>query len=594
MNHEFRRLVALTRPYAGRMVAVTLAGFAGIGCGLAVPLVVRHLVNSVLVDGHKSELLPLIGLVALLAIARGIANWFRRNAAGMVSVLVETDLRDRLFGHVQGLPVSFHDEWETGQLLARATSDLMVIREFLAFGLTFLLLVSGIIVGVVGTLLWLDVWLGLAILCMAPLLGFAAARFTNLVRPYVMSGRDQLGDVAAIVEQSAGGIRVLKAFGREDRQIRALADRATLLMDTDLDAVRVRSIYVPMLALIPNLMLAATLGIGGWQVINGNLDVGAIVASYQLLAMMTFLLRNIGWILAMVQQGTAANTRVQEILTTDPTITDAPHAKQAARVDGRIEFDHVSVRFPGSSSPALDDITLTIEPGEVVALAGPSGSGKSVLASLLSRFRDPEAGEVRLDGHPLPSITLHSLRSQVGVVFDEPVLFSASVLENIAFGEPSASADDIMNAAHAAGVDDVANVLPAGYETRVGEQGYGLSGGQRQRIALARALVKKPRVLVLDDPLSAVDARTEATIEASLAPIMRGRTVVLIAQRASTLAMADRIVLMEQGRIVAEGSHLELIATEPRYARLLGEADEADEHVRRTTATVDDVAGVLQ
>src|SRR3954447_9725993 len=269
--------------------------------------------------------------------------------------------------------------------------------------------------------------------------------------------------------------------------------------------------------------------------------------------MMTFLLRNIGWILAMVQQGAAANERVQEILTTDPTITDAPHAKQAARVDGRIEFDHVNVRFPGSSSPALDDITLTIEPGEVIALAGPSGSGKSVLASLLSRFRDPDGGEVRLDGHPLPSLTLHSLRSQVGVVLDEPVLFSASVQENIAFGNPAATDDELRRAATAAGVDDVVEVLPAGYDTRVGEQGYGLSGGQRQRIALARALVTKPRVLVLDDPLSAVDARTEAAIEASLARIMRGRTVILIAQRASTLAMADRIVLLEQGRIAASG-----------------------------------------
>ena len=593
MSGEFRRLIGLTRPYAGRLVAATLAGFVGIGCGLGIPLVVRHLVNSVLVGGERSLLLPLVGVVTGLALARGTANWFRRSVAGMVSVLVETDLRDRLFGHVQGLPVSFHDEWETGQLLTRATSDLMVIREFLAFGLTFLLLVSGIVVGVLGVLFYLDVWLGLATLALAPLLAVTAARFTTLVRPYVAAGRDQLGDVAAIVEQSAGGIRVLKAFGREDRQVRALADRATLLMNTDLEAVRVRAVYVPALALIPNLMLAATLGLGGWQVINGSLDVGAIVAAYQLLAMMTFLLRNIGWILAMLQQAVAASARVQEILDTDPTITDAPHAKDPGRLDGRIEFDHVSVAFPGSSRPALDDVTLTIEPGEVVALAGPSGSGKSVLASLLSRFRDPDGGEVRLDGHPLPSLTLHSLRSQVGVVLDEPVLFSASVQENIAFGNPAASDDEIKHAAAAAGVDDVVGVLPAGYDTRVGEQGYGLSGGQRQRIALARALVTKPRVLVLDDPLSAVDARTEAAIEASLARIMRGRTVILIAQRASTLAMADRIVLLEAGHIVAQGSHHGLLMTEPRYAALLGDAEAADDYVRRTTATVDDIAEVL-
>jgi ATP-binding cassette subfamily B protein len=561
--------------------------------GLAIPLVIREVVNEVLVEERRGVLLPLVGLIVLLALVRAVANYFRRNITGIVSVLIETDLRDRLFAHVQGQPISFHDEWETGQLLARATGDLNAIRQFMAFGLMFLVLVVGLVMGVLIELFLMDVWLGLVVLVFAPLLMFVAAKFTQLASPYVAQGREQLGEVAALVEQSAGGIRVLKAFGREDRQLALLQTRATALMDTDLKAVRVRSVYVPALALIPNLMLAATLGVGGWQVTRGALDVGAIVAAYQLLSLMNFPLRNVGWILAMLQQAIAASNRVHEILDTDPSIRDAPNAKAVGRLDGRIELNHVTVTFPDSSGPSLDDVSLVIEPGEIVALAGPSGSGKSVLASLLSRFHDPDTGEVRLDGHPLPTLTLHSVRSQVAVVFDEPVLFSATVRENIAFGNPQASEEEITHAAQAAGVDLFTDTLPAGFDTVVGEQGYGLSGGQRQRIALARALVNKPRVLVLDDPLSAVDARTEAAIEASLARVMRGRTVVLIAQRASTLAMADRIVLLDHGRIVATGSHADLLASEPRYAELVGDAEERDAQERRTTTTVDDIAEMV-
>jgi ATP-binding cassette subfamily B protein len=593
MRRETLRLLALNKPYLGRLILAIVAAVVGILAGLWIPSIVGRIVQDVLIEGDRGSLWPLCGVIVGLSVLRGVANYLRRNLAGVVSVLVETDLRDRLFAHVQGLPVSFHDEWETGQLLARATGDLNAIRQFIAFGLLFLVILVGIVTGVLVEMFRADIYLGLVVVAFAPALFFVATRFTTLAASYIALGRQQLGEVASVVEQSTGGIRVLKAFGREDRQLRELEQRASALRDTDLAAVRIRAVYVPMLAFLPNLMLAATLGLGGWQVVEGNLGIDAIVQAYLLLAFMNFPLRNVGWILAMLQQAIAGSARVQEILDTDPDITDAPGALNLGRLDGRIELDHVTVQFPGSGRPALDDLSLTIEPGEIVAFAGPSGSGKSVLASLLSRFHDPDGGEVRLDGHALPTVTLHSLRSQVGVVFDEPVLFSASVVENIAFGDPAAGPDEIARAAAAAGVDDFVDVLPAGYETVVGEQGYGLSGGQRQRIALARALVMKPRVLVLDDPLSAVDARTEAAIEASLARIMRGRTVVLIAQRASTLAMADRIVLLDAGRVIAEGTHNELLLTEPRYSVLVGEADAEAALARRTAATVDDIAGAV-
>jgi len=594
MRREFWRLLALNRPYLGRLIVASVAALIGIYAGLEIPKVVGNIVRDVLIEDERGALLPLSGVIVGLSVLRGVANYLRRNLAGVVSVLVETDLRDRLFAHVQGLPVSFHDEWETGQLLARATGDLNAIRQFIAFGLMFLLILVGIVVGVLIMMFRADAWLGLVVIVFAPALFYVATRFTGLAAPYIALGRQQLGEVTAVVEQSAGGIRVLKAFGRGKHALAELNRRATAVLETDLAAVRIRAVHVPLLAFLPNLMLAATLGLGGWQVVSGHIGVDAVVSSYLWLAFMNFPLRNVGWILAMLQQAIAASNRVHEILDTDPAITDAPGATNLDRLDGRIELDHVTLTFPGATRPALDEVDLVVEPGEIVALAGPSGSGKSVLASLLSRFHDPTSGEVRLDGHALPTVTLHSVRSQVAVVFDEPVLFSASVRENIAFGNPAASDEEIAQAAAAAGVEEFVGALPAGYDTVVGEQGYGLSGGQRQRIALARALVTKPRILVLDDPLSAVDARTEAAIEESLARIMRGRTVILIAQRASTLAMADRIVLMADGRVINEGRHGELLASDPRYAALVGEADAEAALARRAAATVDDIAEAVR
>jgi ATP-binding cassette subfamily B protein len=303
-----------------------------------------------------------------------------------------------------------------------------------------------------------------------------------------------------------------------------------------------------------------------------------LVAFYQYLGFISWPLRNVGWILTLAQEADAAGKRVFEILDARPEIRDAKGATALDRVDGLVELDDVHFTYPGSTIPALDGVSLRIEPGEIVALVGASGSGKSTVAALLSRFYDPQSGEVRLDGHPLPTVTLHSLRSAVGVVFDEAVLFSASVRENITFGHADATDEQVHRAAHVAGVDVFLDDLPDGIDTRVGEQGYGLSGGQRQRLALARALVTSPRVLVLDDPLSAVDARTEATIEAHLARVMRGRTTVLIAHRASTVAMADRVLVLEGGRIVAEGTHTDLLAKDARYRSLLAEELDTGTH----------------
>jgi ATP-binding cassette subfamily B protein len=392
--------------------------------------------------------------------------------------------------------------------------------------------------------------------------------------------REAIGEVASVVAEQAGGVRIVKAFGVERNAIERLDTSAGTLRAVNIEAVRRRSLYVPLLNLVPNLVLAVVLGVGGIETINGSLSLGALVAVSQYLYLLIVPMRYVGWMMAMAQQAVASSERVFEILDTEPDIRDPKDAAELSVIAGEIRFDHVTFTYPGSSSPALTDVSFTIRPGESVAFVGATGSGKSTIASLIPRFDDPRAGAVLVDGTDIRSVSLASLRRQIGVVFDEPVLFSATVAENIAFGKPDADRDDVIAAAQAAGAHDFVQLLPEGYDTRVGEQGFSLSGGQRQRLALARALLARPRILILDDPLSSVDVRTEVEIEANLARLLGDRTTILIAHRASTVAMADRVILLDEGRVVAEGTHDRLLADDERYRRVLA----ADVHVEELTS----------
>ncbi|HVU73368.1 MAG TPA: ABC transporter ATP-binding protein [Mycobacteriales bacterium] len=572
------------------MVLAVIASVGSIACGLAIPQVVRTFVNQVLVDGHHSRLWPLALVVLALSAIRSFTNYFRRNASGIVSVRVETELRDRIFAHLQGLPVSFHDSWQTGQLLARATSDLNAIRELIAYGVLFLCVLSVLGIGVIVALAVIDPLLGLVVAAIVPVIVLSARHFDRVVEHDVQESRELVGDLVSTVEEAASGVRVIKAFGREEQEIQRLRAQADRLRTVNLRVVRTRSRWVPLLALLPNLMTAAVLGIGGYRVLHGALDLGGLVAAYQYLGLLALPLRNVGWILTMGQQADAASRRVFEVLDTEPEIADAPDAHVLDTVEGSIDLADVVVRYSPEGPAVLDGVSLSVAPGECVAVVGPSGCGKSTLVALLSRFHDPSSGDVRLDGHALRDVSLHSLRSQVGVVFDEAVLFSGSVRSNIAFGIPDASDEEIEEAARLAGAHEFILGLPDGYETRVGESGYGLSGGQRQRIALARALLSQPRVLVLDDPLSAVDPRTEALIEANLRTVIRGRTTLLVAHRASTISMADRVVLLDGGRIVAEGPHAKLLRSNARYRSLLAAAEDDHELALRAGFVLDEVA----
>jgi ATP-binding cassette subfamily B protein len=445
------------------------------------------------------------------------------------------------------------------------------------------------VIGTMTALFLIDWTLGLVVLALAPLILLSAGAFNRRVREDVEASRELVGDLASTIEESASGIRVLKAFGREDRAVARLQALSDELWETNVRVARTRARWVPLLATLPNLMTAATLGIGGWLVLHGRLDLGGLVAAYQYLGLLGFPLRNVGWILSMAQQADAAGKRIFEVLDTQPAVVDGDQELRWS--GGRIELRGVTVMPEGSGRPALDAVDLVLEPGQCVAIVGPSGSGKSVLASLLWRSRDPDAGQVLVDGVDLTTVTRHSLRSRVGVVFEEAVLFRGDVRDNVAFGRPEANEDEIAVAAHAAGVDEIIPLLPDGWDTRVGESGFALSGGQRQRVALARALLVEPQLLVLDDPLSAVDPRTERRIEASLAAVVRGRTTVLIAHRASTIRLAGRVVVLDEGRVVADGTHEHLLTTSELYRGLRASADEDAAVAARAGLLLEDVVG---
>jgi ATP-binding cassette subfamily B protein len=572
-----RRLLGLARPYRRLLNVAILGGLGSLACGLALPVIIQREIDDAILRRHHQLLWPLAGLALMVAGLRAVMNFLRRYLSGQASVRVEADLRARLFAHLQGLPLSFHDRWQSGQLLARATSDLDTIRMFLGFAVVFLAFVA--ITGA-GVLIAVAVESPpIAALALALALPFVvlATRFNHRLDEVTVRSRQAVGNVADVVTESVGGVRILKAFGAEGRAVARLAGATGTLRDVNIEAVELRARYIPMLQLLPNAMLGVVLGVGGWQVLDGGLTLGALVAITQYLWLLVVPLRYVGWMLSMARQARAAASRVFEILDTEPTIADRPHSVALIHPEGAIGFDHVTFTYPGAPAPALTDVSFRIAPGETVAVVGMTGSGKSSLAGLVPRFYDPDRGRVTLDGQDLHSWSLASLRGHIGVVFDEPVLFSATIAENIAFARPDADGARISEAARAAGAHQFILELPDGYSTLVGEQGFSLSGGQRQRIALARALLAEPAVLILDDPLSSVDVRTEAEIEANLRTLLARPTTILIAHRASTVAMADRVLLLDKGRLVADGTHRSLLRTNATYRSILAAELEIEE-----------------
>ncbi len=588
------RLRQYMRPYRWQFVVMFVLGLCMMAAGVTVPLVIRSVIDGPLTHGDRSALLPLCGLVLLLgALDSGLATW--RRWLGSRAVLdLERDVRNELYDQLQVLPISFHDRWMSGQLLSRMTSDLSAVRRFLSFGLIFLVLNLTLFVYVCGLLIHIDLLLGLVTTAFLIPVGLECARFERRFTKVSRQVQDQQGDLASTIEESATGVRVIKAFGRRRLMAQRFDDQARDIYATQLEKVRLRGNLITYLDVNPNVMLAILLLLGALAVSRRDLTLGDLVAFITLTMTLIWPIEALGFIIASAQEAGTAAQRVFEVLDTESEITDpstapgpstspgpsttpapipaparpsipGPPPKQA----GSIRFENVGFRFASSRRAALQGITLELYPGETIAVVGASGAGKTTLAMLLPRLADPTDGRVLLDGRDLRRIPLPQLRSRVSTAFEDPVLFSASVRENVTLGRPGADDAEVREAlavAQAHFVDD----LPWGLETRIGEQGMSLSGGQRQRLALARAVLGRPEVLVLDDPLSALDVETEHLVEQALRAVLASTTALVVVHRPSTISLADRVAMLRDGGLVAVGTHDELLAEQPGYADLLG------------------------
>jgi ABC-type multidrug transport system fused ATPase/permease subunit len=564
----FRRLLGFLRPYrsavwwssglaAGAMVATVL-----------IPYLTGQAINSIR-HHQRHELVLWVAAIGAAGLARLLLSVCRRLVAGRVSLGVELDLRARLYEQLQRLELGFFDTQQTGQLMSRVTVDLQAVRFFLGYGLIFIgqSLLTIALAGVAMFLLRPE----LAALALAPVpfVVVIAYRYGHRSRPALQEAQQRIAELTADAEENISGVRVVKAFAMEARQLRRFGHSVQRVFEQQMRATRIQARYQPMISFLPNLGLAAILLVGGRDVIDHSLSVGDFTAFYAYLLMLIAPMRTLGYMLGAAQRATASGARIFQILDRAPKITTAPAAPPLPDGAGAVSVSGVSLTFPGSSRPALRDVSFQVEPGETVALVGAMGSGKTALTSLLSRLYDVDCGSVSIDGADVREVDLASLRHAVAVVTDDPFLFSASVHENIAYARAQATREEVAVAARAAQAEEFISRLPDGYDTLIGERGMTLSGGQRQRIAIARALLANPRILVLDDATSSVDASTEQEIKLALAEVMSGRTTFVIAHRLSTITLAQRIIVLDDGRLVAAGSHEQLLEDSPLYREIV-------------------------
>ena len=578
------------RPYRWQLAFMLAAAIVSVLSEIAIPLLTKSIIDGAISQGRRDLLLP-IGAAAIgLGVAQALLNFLRRWVQANAVTGLDQSIRADIYAHLQRLPPAFHDEWQSGQLLSRATTDLSAIRRFAGFGVVFLITNTVTFVAVVALLIRLNWWLGLLTGTLFLPVLWASVKFQRRYRVLSRRSQDQQGDLATYVEEAATGIRVLKALGRGSEAASRHAGQAAEVFGTELAKARLRSTFWAGLDLIPNAMIGLLLLLGAIAVGRHELTLGGLVAFITLTLMLLWPIESMGYILAGGQEAATAAQRVYEILDTRPSITspaglgrggDPPPCSPgglppeppapARRSAASLQFDRVRFRYPGADHALLRGISLTVEPGQTVVLAGATGAGKTTLLQLVPRLADVTSGAVLLDGTDVRRLPLAELRARVGCAFEDPTLFSASVRENVSYGAPDAD-EAAIEAALAMAQAGFVHDLPWGLDTRIGEQGMALSGGQRQRVALARAILARPSLLILDDPLSALDVHTEARVTEALRGLLAETTALVVAHRPSTVMLADRVALLRDGVITATGTHAHLLATQPRYRDLMSGA----------------------
>jgi ATP-binding cassette subfamily B protein len=567
-----RRALPIVLARRSTLFAALGLSFLSLMLQVQIPNLLNSAVNNSL-QHHHEPLGHYVRIVFVLAVAAGLSSYLARLFLMRTAYGIESDLRNMIYTHLTRMSFDFYDRVQSGQLISRANSDIRSVQMYLTFGPNIIVQCSIALVAFI-YMLTINVPLAFVAMCTLPFVFFMGLRMRRSLFPVSWLIQSRLAEVATIVDENINGVRVVKSFVAEPRELHSLQRAADKLQWSYIQDADVRARFTPIVQNLPQVGMALVLLLGGYLVIHGKLGVGAILAFSAYIVMLQAPFQMLGMLVMLGQRAAASAGRIYEVLDEQPSVVDGPLAVDLVNPRGEVAFEHVDFAYSPDGPLILDDLELRLQPGETVAMVGRTASGKSTVARLLSRFYDVTGGRLTVDAHDVREITVESLRHSVGVVLDEPFLFSVSIRDNIAYGRPDAPLEEVRAAARAAGAERFIEHLPDGYDTIVGERGYTLSGGQRQRIAIARTLLVNPPILVLDDATSAVDVQVEQEIHEALRTLMRGRTTLIVAHRLSTIGLADRVVLLDAGRVVADGTHNELMESSSLYVEVLAQADE--------------------